>query len=352
MNFHGGQFHRENVIDFSVNIPELEYPEGFEEVIKEALLQMRKYPDIDGLASKNVIAGYNNTEVDQIVLGNGATELIYLMSRAVDIKIATIIQPTFTEYERALVQNKVDVRYYHLEPENDFKLDKDELVQHLIGTNSDLLVLCNPNNPTGTFIEMDTIEYILLGVQNKKMKLMIDESFMDFVSDYRFDRHRDRLNALMKSHSILVIRSMTKNFMIPGIRTGYAIGSNKIIAAMNKLKEPWSINALALACIPFLLRQNNYLDDLRTWCHGELRFMLSKLNAIDQLTVFDSTANFILFRLDIGSPKEFMSSIIDGGAYIRTCEDFEGLDQRYFRIALKSREDNNKLIKLIMEALK
>ncbi|MBE0450239.1 MAG: aminotransferase class I/II-fold pyridoxal phosphate-dependent enzyme [Clostridia bacterium] len=351
MNFHGGQFHRENVSDFSVNIPELEFPLGFEEVIKDALLQVRKYPDIDGMNAKKSIAEYNDTEVDQIVLGNGATELIYLMSRALDIKRATIIQPTFTEYERALVQNNVDVKHYYLKPENDFKLDKDELVQHLIRTSSDLLVLCNPNNPTGTFIEMDTIEAILLRVKKSGLMLMIDESFMDFVSDYRFDQHRDRLNVLMKSHSILVIRSMTKNFMIPGIRLGYAIGSKKIISAMNKLKEPWSINGLALACIPFLLGQNNYLVDLRNWCQGEFCFMLSKLNEIEQLTVFESTTNFILFRLDMGSPKEFMSSIIKGGAYIRTCEDFEGLDHRYFRIALRNREENIKLIKLIMEAI-
>jgi len=351
VNFHGGQFHRKDVIDFSVNIPELEYPDGFEEIVKNALLQIRKYPDIEGKSSKNAIASYNDVEVDQIVLGNGATELIYLMSRAVEIKNATIIQPTFTEYNRALVQNNVEVNHFYLKPENEFKLHKDDLVRYLNKTNSDLLVLCNPNNPTGTFIEMDTIEDIVRTVQNKDMILMIDESFMDFVSDYRLDRHQERLNALMKNWPVLIIRSMTKNFMIPGIRTGYAIGSKTIVAAMNKLKEPWSLNVLALECIPFLLKQSEYLDGLRTWCNEELSFMLSNLNAIGQITVFESSANFILFRLDIGSPHKFMSSIIDGGAYIRTCDDFEGLDHRYFRIALRNREDNTKLIKLIMEAI-
>lgn len=351
MNFHGGQYHQKDVIDFSVNIPELEYPDGFEEVVKNALIQIRKYPDIDGKSAKIAIANYNDVGMDQIVLGNGATELIYLMSRSVKIKSATIVQPTFTEYNRALVQNNVEVNHFYLKQENEFKLDKDALILHLIKTNSDLLVLCNPNNPTGTFIEMDVIEDIVRSVQNKDMILMIDESFMDFVSNYRFDRHQERLNALMKSQPILIIRSMTKNFMIPGVRTGYAIGSKKIVSSMNILKEPWSLNALALACIPFLLQQSNHLDALRSWCHSEHQFMRSKLNEVDQITVFESSANFILFRLDIGSPHKFMSSIIKGGAYIRPCEDFEGLDQRYFRIALRNREDNIKLLKLILEAI-
>lgn len=351
MNFHGGQFQREDVIDFSVNIPELEYPEGFEDVIKKALYQIKKYPEIDGISSKKAIAGYNDVDLDQIVLGNGATDLIYLMSRALDIQNATIIQPTFTEYSRAMILNNVEIHHYHLKPENNFMLNKDDLLHHLAKTNSDLLILCNPNNPTGTFIEMDVIEEIMLNVQNKDMMLMIDESFIDFVSGYRVDWNRESLNALIKSNSVVVIRSMTKNFMIPGIRTGYAIGSKKIIAAMNRIKEPWSINALALACIPFFLKQNRFLSDLRNWCHDELEFMLSSLRELEHLTVFESSANFILFRLDKESTNDFMSSVIEGGAYIRPCEDFEGLDRRYYRIALRSREDNIKLLKIIMEAI-
>lgn len=352
MNFHGGQFQQRNIIDFSVNIPQLEYPMGFENMIRNALLEIKKYPDIEGTTAKIAIAQYNDIEADQIVLGNGATELIYLMSRAVDIKKATIIQPTFTEYNRALVQNNVEVSHFNLNPDSGFELDTKSLIQHLDETDSDLLVLCNPNNPTGNHIDMDLIEEILQKVVNKEIMLMIDESFMDFVSDYCSDLHRKKLNALMQIQPVLVIRSLTKNFMIPGIRTGYALGSKKIITAMNRLKEPWSLNTLALECIPFLLQQNEYLIDLRMWCHEELKFVLTELNRVEHMTIFKSSANFVLFRLDKGSPQEFMASIIEGGAFIRPCDDFEGLDHRYFRIALRNREDNIKLIKLIMEAVK
>lgn len=351
MNFHGGQFNQNGVIDFSVNVPTLKYPAGFDELLKESLLQINKYPEIEGMASKNAIARYNKIELDQIVIGNGATELIYLMSRAMNFKVATIIQPTFTEYNRALIQNGVEVHHYLLKSENNFIMDQDKLIEHLDQTSSDLLVICNPNNPTGTFIELDVIEHILLNVQNKQLMLMIDESFIDFVSGIDLEQHMERLKAMMNHHQVLIIRSLTKNFMIPGIRVGYAVGSRNIITSMNKLKEPWSINILALSCIPFLLEQQLYLNDLKTWCQTEHDFVLSKLNEIDQITAFEGTANFILFRLDVGSPKQFMSNIINGGVYIRPCDDFEGLDQRFFRIALRNREDNMKLIKLIMEAI-
>jgi threonine-phosphate decarboxylase len=342
-------------MDFSVNIPELDYPGGFDEMIKNALLQIRKYPDIDGMNAKKAIAEYNDIGADQIVLGNGATELIYLMSRAIDITKATIVQPTFTEYNRALIQNNVEVSHYYLDPELGFELDVQNLIQHLDDTGSDLLVLCNPNNPTGNLIAMDSVEEILLSVRNTELMVMIDESFMDFVRDYEHDQHQQRINALIKKHSLMVIRSLTKNFMIPGIRIGYAIGSQNMVIKMNQLKEPWTINAFALESIPFLLKQNDYLKALREWCHSELLYLSSNLSVIDGLTIYESAANFLLFRLDKGSVERFMSSMIKGGIYIRPCNDFEGLDHRYFRTTLRKRIDNSqliKLIKLIMEAEK
>jgi threonine-phosphate decarboxylase len=348
MNFHGGQYKKEGLIDFSVNIPHFTLDRPYKELLIHSIDQLADYPEIDGLQARRALSEYLNWPIEQIVLGNGATDLIYLMARALKLERAMILEPTFTEYRRALSQSGATIVDYVLESDSGFHLNPHRLAEAINTMKCNALFLCNPNNPTGQLFTTNEIESVLALVNDTHFLLIIDESFIEFK-----DRpsHHETMKDLMRRYNIIIMRSMTKTFCVPGLRIGYLFGTERWIETINKYRDPWALNRFALDSIPYFLKDKSHLKQLQSWCDESSTYMKTLLSKLERVEVFDGHANFILIKLDHPDPAKWHESLIEKGYYLRTCEDFNGLDARYFRIAIKDRQSNEALIDAIKETL-
>lgn len=357
MNFHGGYFGTKGVMDFSVNIPPLSYPEGLKELMFVTFDELRNYPEIDGVSAREAIAHKTGFRSDDIILGNGATELIYLFSRSIGVSKALILEPTFTEYKRALELNQVEVHTFSLldfvkSEEGRLSIDIDDtalstqIIEQIIEQKIELLVLCNPNNPTGHLYSREFIKNIIEGVNNPAFKVFVDESFLDFVSLNKFKRCNLEASDLK---SVFLLRSMTKNFEVPGLRIGYGLSDSETIEKMKRYKEPWSLNAFALKAIPFLMNQDSHIELIRKWCKAESDFIAEQLATVKGLSFYKGEANYILIKIPDSMNLTFFDKMLDHKIYLRRCEDFLGLGKSYYRIAIRERSENKIMVDAIKE---
>ncbi len=348
MNFHGGQFKRDGLSDFSVNIPYLPLEETYKNLLIRSIDKLGNYPEIDGKQAREALSYYLNWPVDQIVLGNGATDLIYLVSRALKFKSAMVLEPTFTEYRRALAQSGTTVYDYVLESDTGFYLNCEKLAEAINTTGCNALFICNPNNPTGQLFTPSEIESILQSVMIEPFLLVIDESFIEFKER---PEHHEAMRQLMARYNILVIRSMTKTFCVPGLRIGYLFGNEVCIELVKSFRDPWALNRFALESIPYFLADKRHLEQLQNWCDVESTYMSATLSKFERIEVFDGKANFVLIKLNHPNPIKWHEALIQKGFYLRTCLDFSGLGASYFRIAIKDRLSNDALIDAMKETL-
>lgn len=352
MNFHGGipkKYNKDQLIDFSVNIPPLGAPIGLDEILKKGISILGQYPDINSQNTCKCVGSYLGLDHSKVIVGNGATELIYLIAKSFSNKNVLIIEPTFTEYRRALLANGCSV-FEVLLPINDSESIAVSSVLKVIREKAiDLLVICNPNNPTGCLFSLEWVEEIL---SKSNVSLMIDESFIEFVDEINFNIWQKKLNAFSEKYRIFVMRSMTKSYCVPGLRIAYGFGESSWIQMLNALKEPWSVNTFAQISIPFLLEQEVYLNKLRVWCSQSKKELIQGLSTIKKLSVIEGKANFILVRIKSPFHNGFLEKMIDKGIYIRPCVDFRGLGEEYFRVAVRTESENQWLIKKMSEVLK
>lgn len=327
----------EDILDFSSNInPRV--VTGIEKYLLEGLSKCTKYPDINYSDLKNNISSYLNVAQEFIIPGNGATEIIYLLMKSIGKRIA-IINPTFSEYERAASLNGLDVVNFYLNPEGDFLLDLEYIRSNL--NNFDSLFICNPNNPSGNVQNIEKLMELLK--ENGKL-LIVDETFMEFVEK---ENEYSLVKYTKENQNIFILKAATKFFGLPGIRLGYGICSNEeIINEIYRYKEPWTVNSIADYISNFIFSDKEYIKESKTSCNNEKEFMLSNLRKIDGIKVFDTDTNFILIKLLFNKSHEIKRRIFeDFGILIRDASNFRGLDDSYIRLAIKSREDNLKMIK-------
>lgn len=340
MNKHGGYYGKnEKMIDFSVNIN----PFGTSEYIKKLLIdninELHKYPEIDGFSTRKSIAEYLNLDNDNIILGNGAIELIYLFANIFSKKKVLVIQPTFNEYERAFKMfNCIFYNYINSE-NNGFVLDYECFAMEIKKINPDVVVICNPNNPTGIYTDYSLIEDICKKYSNTIW--FIDESFIDFSL-------KNNGQHLIEKYNVFLLRSITKFFALPGLRAGYGIGNKVIIERMKKLKQPWTVNHLALQVLSSFFRDEKYINMTYNWIDKTRSEFYKKLTKLNNISVINSSSNFILCKHKNILASELNKILNNNNIYIRTCNDFIGLDKYYFRIAIKLKEENQ----IIIENLK
>jgi len=356
MNVHGGyKGNEKEMIDFSVNIPPLEYTikiqTEYKEYLYKSLNSIDRYPDMTGEKTAIKLSSLLDISSENIILGNGATELIYLLARSLKPKNVLILEPTFTEYQRAFEMYGCEVHHLGLDLNQLDEIDVTPILKSIETNKVDLLVLCNPNNPTGHLYDSGLIDAIL----NKNiegLKLMIDESFMSFMPQSIRTHYEQKDRKLIRQDQIIFIRSMTKTYSIPGIRLGYAIGNASIIRKMYQLKEPWTMNVLALDSCLYLMEKAIDLEKLREWCQTESAFMYHTLIKNNHINVFKSNTNFLLIQILNDRVHDVNTHLIDNKIFLRSCSDFYGLDTSYLRIALKTHDENKILCQSIEEALK
>ena len=354
MELHGGNIYklkREKgieVLDYSANINPLGLSDRLKEAVIENLSCLEQYPDPDYLEMKEVIAKHNKIDAENIIVGNGATEIMFLYAKNLKPKKVLIISPTFAEYERALKTIDCEVDYFQLKEEEDFILNIPRLKKTL-DNKYDLLVMCNPNNPTGKFIDKLILDDLATSCKNKGISILLDEAFIEFV-----DGSVDRSLVEYKHKNVFIVRALTKFFAIPGLRLGYGITfDSKLKEKIEGNREPWSVNAIAELATKALLEDREYITKSENWIKEEKCFMYKELEKIEGIKPFITETNFILVKLMNGMRvEEFRQKMISLGVLVRDASNFNYLDDKYFRLAIKDRVNNVKVLGCIENAIR
>ncbi len=346
---HGGNCLKRNVIDFSVNINPLGLPEGLPDIILKNVDLIARYPDPSSERLKRELAALHGVGMENVAIGNGSIELIYLVPGAFKIKKALIITPTFSEYEFAVRSSGSMPAFFNVFEKDDFKIDCGKLTRRL--PYHDACFLCNPNNPTGSLLHSDDVLCIARSCEKLGTVLVLDEAFIEFT---RESKGVTIISEAVKNGSLVILRSLTKFFAMPGLRLGYAIGHKRMVEKISKLQYPWNVNGLAQLVGEKVLADKGYMDRTRLFVAKERQYMLERLGSIKGLRVYPPSANFILCKLQnasIGTAGELQKRLLRGGIYIRDCGNFRGLNEKFFRVAVRRRADNNRLINSIVKAL-
>ena len=350
MDLHGGNIYklkRDNgieVLDYSSNINPLGVPNSFKKAVIENFETLEKYPDIDYVELRTAIGNYNNCHIDNVVVGNGATEVLFLYMKAVKAKKVLIIAPTFAEYERAARAAGRDVKFFPLS--KDFSLNENMLLDFI--TDEDVVVMCNPNNPTGKFQNLEKIKKIADFLERKNKKLFIDEAFIEFVDDWK-----DKTAFLLKHKNIFILRALTKFFALPGVRLGYGLTYDEaILNEIKNIREPWSVNGVAEIAGKTMLLDTLYIHETENWIKKEKLWFYEELCKIDNIEVTPTETNFILVKLLNDNAKSFRKKMIENGVLVRDASNFMFLDESYIRLAIKDRKKNEQVLEALRRVLK
>jgi len=347
---HGGNCLKRNIVDFSVNTNPLGLPKGLPDIISKNIDCVLRYPDPSSEQLKRKLAAVHAVGPENIVIGNGSIELIYLVPRAFKTKRSLIITPTFSEYEFAIKSNGSMPTFFSTSEKGGFKIDCGKLAERL--PRCDALFLCNPNNPTGSMLCSDDVLYLSRLCRKHKGLLIIDEAFIEFTEQ---PKGTTIISDAVKNGSLIILRSLTKFFAIPGLRLGYAIGHKSIIGRIVKLQYPWNVNGLAQLAGEKVLADKVYMGQTRLFIAKERQYMSERLGSIKGLKVYPSSTNFILCKLrntQVKSSIELTRRLLRDGIYIRACGNFRGLNNRFFRVAVRKRDDNDRLISSMEKVLR
>jgi threonine-phosphate decarboxylase len=311
-----------------------------------ALDSLVHYPDNTHRELKLALGVHHSLSPANIVVANGSTEIIYHLPAMLPGSRALIISPSFNEYVRALGQHHWEVRHFILKPESNFLIDL-EALEHTLAEGFDALYLCNPGNPNGTLYNLRTIERIYSLCIASGTFLVLDEAFMDFCED------SSAKHDIVKGDNGIILRSMTKFFGIPGLRLGYALSSSTMAERLDAMGGPWSVNTLALAAGVAALQDSEHNQRTTEYIRQERRNFFNRLSELKQLKVYPSSANFLLVEITDGMPAmELRNRLLHERLLIRDCTNFMGLSPRFFRIAVRTTEENERLLVALKRILK
>ena len=326
------------IIDFSANINPLGISENVKKAMIDAIDKVVKYPDITYFDLKNSISNFEDINSQNIILGNGAAEAIFNIVRALKPKKALLPAPTFSEYEEAILSVNGEIKYYKLKEKNNFEIDN-EFIDN-IKDDIDVVFICNPNNPTGNTVYLASILEMM--AEQEKL-LIVDETFMEFVPA---EGEYSLVSKVKDYKNLIIIKAVTKFFGLPGLRLGYGVSSNReLLEGMYEYKEPWTVNSFAETLTPTLFQDVAYIKESKAYFDLERKRMMTSLKEIRGLKVYETDTNFILLKLETLKAYDLKKILFEKyDLLIRDASNFKGLDAHFIRIAVKSEEENNKLI--------
>jgi len=335
---------KEDFMDFSSNIN----PFGSSKLAKEYVVsnidKISMYPDPEYIELKNSISNYCKCSIDNILLGSGATELISSFIETINPKKALLLSPAYSEYEKELSKIGCNITKYFSKKESDFIINVDKLIETINKDNYELIVICNPNNPTGFTFNKNEIEKIL---NNTNSFVMVDETYIEFTNMSIYSS-----TSLVDNYkNLFVIRGTSKFFSTPGIRLGYGlISSNEIKSKMSTHFDLWNINIFASMMGEVMFNDNNFIEDTYSLMINERDYLLNELNKFKDLKIYNSQGNFILCEIKskLITSKELRESLIEKKIIIRDCSSFDGLDNYFFRVCILKPKEN----KLLLDSLK
>lgn len=324
------------IIDFSSNINPLGPPEGLKAVLSAAYYEVTCYPDIKYRELKAHVSSYLGCDESQVIVGNGAMEIINNICHL--FKRIVVFTPCFVEYiKRPIVLGK-EVLKLPLK-KDDFSIDLPLLEKNL--RPGDLLILGNPNNPTGLRIPKPALKAVYDLVTRKAAFLLLDEAFYEFCpADY------DSIGLFNNETNICIVRAATKFFALPGIRLGYAFAPRAFIKKYIEIEMPWSVNSYANAAARCIFSDRDYIERSKKYINRERDHLTKNLSKLNWIKAFESHANFILIKLLKFDEDVVFDRFIKHGIMIRKASNFDGLDKSYIRVAVKDHEANEKLVNL------
>ena len=341
---------KEDIVSYSANVNPLGISHKLREVLSQHLDAITSYPDREYTKLRQCIADYTGAQMENIIMGNGSTELISLFIQTNHPKKAMILGPTYSEYERDINLGGGTCIYFPLKEENNFQMDVNALC-HQLDDNLDLLVLCNPNNPTSSAITRREMRRILDACMQHGIFVMVDETYVEFAPD---EKNVTSVSLTNYYSNLIILRGTSKFFASPGLRLGYAITGNRDVAKeINTRKDPWTINSLAEIAGQIMFQDEDYIRETKELITGERARLYQELSSWDTVRVYEPQANFILMKiLKEGVDAEILfEHCIRKGMMIRNCSTFPFLDSQFIRFCIMSPEDNDRLMDAFRELL-
>ncbi len=340
---HGGDVYRNEVrIDFSVNLNPLGVPAEILEAAHQGLREVTQYPDPYHTELRQAIAEFEKTDPDNIVCGSGASELIMASVHAIRPREALITAPCYSGYETALRASDTVIHYFDLDENAGFRLDEG-ILSH-ISEKTDMIFLTNPNNPNGRLIDPELLDLIKERCTECGASLVLDECFLPLTG----------ADCRIPDDNVLHLRAFTKTFAVPGIRLGYIISNDTSMLDRIRLHLPeWNVSRIAEkagAAASRILTHSGYLQNAVDMTQTERGYLEQGLTSLG-FRVYPSDVNYLLFRADPEMQERFRKSgtdlydeLLKTGIMIRRCANFHGLDESFYRIAVRKHEDNAELI--------
>ena len=331
-----------DALDFSANVSPLGLPAGVAAAITNALPTADRYPDPLCRQLRAALAGAEGVPADWILCGNGAADLIFRLALAVRPRRALLPAPTFAEYEAALQTVGCAVQRVFLREENEFAVTEEFI--DAVTPETDIVFLCQPNNPTGQVTPPALVERLVRRCAECGAVLVVDECFLDFLPD------RDAWTAkqlLRDTPQLIILKAFTKLYAMAGVRLGYALcGDATLLEKMRGAGQPWAVSSLAQAAGLAALQETAYAGAVRALIAEQRPRMAAGLRALG-LRVMDGQANYLLFR----ATPDFGEKLRRRGAVVRSCANYPGLDAAWYRTAVRTAEENTRLLQIMGEIL-
>jgi threonine-phosphate decarboxylase len=331
----------QEILDFSSNVNPLGPSKQALDAAKNALSQITAYPDSNSTELRQVIASHFGIDRDNIVVGNGSTELMYLFAEVFMKKgdQAIMPAPTFGEYASAVCKTGEATKFIKLG--KTFIVEPESFKRDMIGAK--LVFLCNPNNPTSKLISQETLKDIIETALAQDTLVFLDEDFLEFVDT---NKSLSMINKIGKYPNLFVLRSFTKIYGLTGLRVGYGIANPEVINVLSSAKIPWNVNCIAQTAAVAALKDEQHLQITLELIRKEKAWLMEEFGKFSGFKFNAPDANF--FFIDVRksgfTAAELKSKMLKQGILIRDCTSFNGLDEFYIRVAVKTHNENERML--------
>ncbi len=352
---HGGNIHDaarrigclpEEIVDMSSNMNPLGPPAGLLDYLRTNIERICSLPEVDAKEITTLLAGKLGVPSECVLAGNGTTQFIYSIPKALGSARALIVGPTYSDYEDACVMNHVEYSYFFSEESDGFDVDIEKLLETV--KNFDTVFICNPNNPTGALITGEDLERLCKSCP--ETFFIVDESYLPFAGDAY------EMSAVsLKLSNVIALNSMSKIYRIPGLRIGFLIAPVPIIYKFAELTLPWSVNAIAQAAVKYVLEDESagrFLDETRRFVDTEKELFIQRFNDNPNIKFFSGTVYYIIAKLAPPHSAAALCRALESDKFlIRNCANFIGLPENFVRFSLKDRDTNMLIADKVTEFL-
>lgn len=341
---------KETIVCYSDNVNPLGISPKLRKEIAENIDVIHRYPDRSYTDLRNALHKYCEAPMEHILVGSGATNLISRFMRETCPDRVVLISPTYSEYEREVHLVGGEILHYQLKRENDFRPDMEDL-KRCLENSVDLLIFCNPNNPTGYAMHHDELRDLYTFCDQRGINILVDETYVEFAPNVQ---DVTSIPLTEEFPNVFVLRGISKYFSVPGLRFGYGVTTDAwLFEQMNDSEEPWGINSIAEKCLPAMFEDNEYIDKTNTLIQAEREEISNILRKREDVKVYPTEANFLLVQIKKKglTSADIFDALIKERMMIRDCSSFSGLESDHIRFHFRTREDNERLLKKLLEVL-